>query len=98
MKSKASKMKVADIKANQNNPRTISKVQFNKLKDSIDKFPDMLNLRPLVVDKDNVVVGGNMRLKALRALGITEVPVMKVADMTEEEIDAARQVRMQGRV
>jgi|DEB0MinimDraft_6_1074348.scaffolds.fasta_scaffold00094_20 hypothetical protein len=85
MKSKASKMKVADIKANENNPRTISKVQFNKLKDSIDKFPDMLNLRPLVVDKDNVVVGGNMRLKALRALGITEVPVMKVADMTEEE-------------
>ena len=85
MKKKATRMKVADIQANPNNPRSITKQKFIQLKQSIQDFPDMLELRPLVVDSDNVVLGGNMRLKALQDLAITTVPVIKASELTEEQ-------------
>lgn len=76
-------VKVKDLKANPNNPRYIRDEKFEKLKKSIQDFPEMLKLRPVVVDDDMVVLGGNMRLKALTELGIDEVEVIKAKDLTE---------------
>ena len=58
------------LKPNPNNPRTINKSKFEKLKKSITEFPKMLELRPIVVDEAFMVLGGNMRLQALKELGI----------------------------
>jgi len=68
-------MKVSQIKANPNNPRTIKDDKFNKLVQSIKEFPEMLEARPIVVNPDMVVLGGNMRLKALKEAGVKEAPV-----------------------
>ena len=78
-------VKIKDIKPNPDNPRTIKEEKFNKLKKSIQEFPEMLNLRPIVVDDDMVVLGGNMRLKALIDLGVKETEVIKASDLTEEQ-------------
>lgn len=81
-------MKLSDIKSNPNNPRIIKDAKFEKLKKSITEFPKMMALRPMVINKDNIVLGGNMRLKALKELGYTEVPdewVKRAEDLTEEE-------------
>lgn len=68
-------MKVKDIKSNPNNPRTIADAKLDKLVKSIKSFPQMLEARPIVVNPDNIVLGGNMRLKALKKAGVKEVPV-----------------------
>ena len=68
-------IKVSDIKANPNNPRIIKDDKFDKLVTSIKEFPEMLEARPIVVNPDMVVLGGNMRLKALKAAGVKEAPV-----------------------
>ena len=62
------------IKPNPDNPRTIDKVSFKKLKKSLEDFDVMLNLRPIVVDEDMTILGGNMRYRALTELGYKEVP------------------------
>jgi ParB-like chromosome segregation protein Spo0J len=63
------------IKPNPNNPRIIRDAKFRKLVASIEAFPEMLSARPLICTPDMVVLGGNMRLKAIQELGIKEVPV-----------------------
>ena len=63
---KTEKVKIGKIKTNPNNPRIIKDDKFKKLVQSIKDFPEMLNIRPIVVDKDNIVLGGNMRLRACR--------------------------------
>jgi len=63
------------LKTNPNNPRTIRKDQLQKLVKSLREFPEMLEARPIVVDPDYVVLGGNMRLKAAQEAGLAEVPV-----------------------
>lgn len=68
-------IKVSDIKANPNNPRVIKDDKFDKLVTSIKEFPEMLEARPIVVNPDMVVLGGNMRLKALKAAGVKEAAV-----------------------
>lgn len=77
------------IKANPKNPRTIRDEKFDKLKKSIQDFPDMLNKRPLVcfTDKDDkyVVLGGNMRLKASKEIGLKELPIILADEWTEEQ-------------
>jgi len=78
-------MKLSAIKQNPNNPRSINKDKFAKLVKSIEEFPRMLELRPIVLNKDNIVLGGNMRLKACKHIGLTEVPVVYADDLTEEE-------------
>ena len=81
-------MKLSDIKPNPNNPRVIKDDAFEKLCNSIKEFPKMMALRPMVVDQDNVVLGGNMRLKALQHLGFKEIPdtwVRKASELTDEE-------------
>ena len=78
-------VKIKDIKSNPNNPRVIKDDKFHKLCESIKSFPKMLELRPIVVNDDMVVLGGNMRLKALKHLGLTEAPVIKASDLTEDQ-------------
>ena len=81
-------MKLSEIKANPNNPRIIKDDKFRKLCNSIKEFPKMMALRPMVINTDNVVLGGNMRLKALKELGYKEVPdewVKRAEDLTEDE-------------
>lgn len=73
------------LKPNPKNPRSIKKDKLEKLKKSIKEFPEMLELRPVIVNSDNVVLGGNMRLTALKELGYKQVPYIKVEDMTPEQ-------------
>ena len=79
------KLNIKHIKPNPNNPRTINEVKLNKLKNSIKTYPQMLELRPLVLNEKHEVLGGNMRLKALNELNITEVPVVYAKDLTPEQ-------------
>ena len=69
------RLPVKTLKANPNNPRVIRDEKFKKLVKSIKEFPEMLEARPVVVNPDMVVLGGNMRLKALREAGVEEAPV-----------------------
>ena len=78
-------VKISEVKANPNNPRTIKDEKFKKLVASIKGFPEMLSLRPIVVNDDMVVLGGNMRLKACKEAGIKEVPIIKASDLTDEQ-------------
>lgn len=78
-------MKVKDIKLNPNNPRLIKDARFKKLVRSIQDFPKMLMLRPIVINEDNIVLGGNMRLRACIEAGFKEVPVLYADNLTEEE-------------
>ena len=81
-------MKLSEIKSNPNNPRVIKDHKFEKLKKSISEFPKMMELRPMVINEDNIVLGGNMRLKALKDLGYKKVPeewVKRASDLTEDE-------------
>lgn len=72
------------IKNNPNNPRFIRDENFKKLVQSIKDFPEMLEIRPVVVNMDMVILGGNMRFKAAQEAGIKELPVQKV-DLSEEK-------------
>ncbi|MGA1048000.1 MAG: ParB N-terminal domain-containing protein, partial [Minisyncoccia bacterium] len=69
------KLNIKEIKLNDHNPRDITPEQFAKLKKSLQEFPQMLDTRPLVIDENNVVLGGNMRLRVLQDLGFEDVPV-----------------------
>jgi len=78
-------MKINLIKPNPNNPRIIKDDKFKKLVQSIKEFPQMLELRPIVIDENNIVLGGNMRLKACQELGLKDVPTIYAKDLTEEQ-------------
>jgi DNA modification methylase len=77
-------VKINDVKLNPNNPRIIKDDKFKKLVTSIKEFPEMLNIRPIVVNKDMIILGGNMRYKACIEAGIKEIPVI-VTDLSEEK-------------
>ena len=78
-------MKISDIKANPNNPRIIKDDKFKKLVESVKNFPEMLELRPIVVNKDMIILGGNMRFKACKEAWIKEIPVIVADNLTEEQ-------------
>ena len=81
-------IKINSIRPNPDNPRTVKDAAFAKLKKSIQEFPKMLELRPLVVDGSGMVLGGNMRLKALKELGYKEVPdewIKRADELTDDE-------------
>jgi DNA modification methylase len=78
-------VKLSEVKSNPNNPRIIKDDKFTKLVKSIKEFPKMLEIRPIVVNADMIVLGGNMRLKACKEAGLKEVPVIFAHDLTEEE-------------
>lgn len=79
------KVKISDVKSNPNNPRIIKDDKFAKLVKSIKEFPEMLKLRPIVVNDDMVVLGGNMRLKACKEAGLKEIPIIKASDLTQDQ-------------
>ena len=79
------KIKISEIKPNPNNPRLIKDDKFKKLVKSIQDFPQMLEIRPIVVNDDMIVLGGNMRLKACKEAGLKELPVIKASELTEEQ-------------
>jgi DNA modification methylase len=79
------KEKITNVKNNPNNPRVIKDDKFDKLVASIKEFPKMLEIRPIVVNDDMIVLGGNMRLKACKAAGLKEVPIIKASELTEDE-------------
>jgi hypothetical protein len=78
-------MNINEIKPNPNNPRIIKDDKFKKLVKSIQDFPQMLELRPIVIDENNIVLGGNMRLKACIEAGLKDVPVKQAKELTEEQ-------------
>jgi len=78
-------MLINEIKPNPNNPRIIKDHKFKQLVKSIQDFPQMLELRPIVIDENNMVLGGNMRLKACLEAGLTDVPVIHANNLSEAQ-------------
>lgn len=78
------KVKISEVKLNPNNPRLIKDDKFKKLVQSIKDFPEMLDIRPIVVNKDMIILGGNMRYRACKEAGIKEIPVI-ITDLPEEK-------------
>lgn len=78
-------VKINEVKSNPNNPRIIKDDKFKKLVASIKELPQMLELRPIVVNDDMIVLGGNMRLKACKEAGLKEIPIIKASELTEEQ-------------
>jgi ParB-like nuclease domain len=79
------KVKIKEIKPNPNNPRLIKDDKFKKLVKSIQDFPEMLEIRPIVVNDEMIVLGGNMRLKACIEAGLKEIPIIKASNLTIEQ-------------
>lgn len=79
---KTQKVKISQVKRNPENPRLIKDNKFHKLVKSIKEFPEMLEIRPIVVNDDMVVLGGNMRLKACQEAGLKEVHIIKADKLT----------------
>lgn len=79
---KTETIKISKVKSNPNNPRLIKDDKFFKLVKSIKEFPEMLKLRPIVVNDDLIVLGGNMRLKACKDAGLKEVSIIKASELT----------------
>ena len=77
-------VKITEVKLNPNNPRLIKDDKFKKLVQSIKDFPEMLNIRPIVVNQDMIILGGNMRYKACKEAGLKEIPVIKT-DLSENK-------------
>ena len=82
---KIENVKLSDIKLNPNNPRLIKDDKFKKLVQSIIDFPEMLKIRPIVVNEDMIILGGNMRFKACKEAGLKEVPIIKTKGLSEEK-------------
>jgi hypothetical protein len=76
---------IQEIKNNENNPRIIKDYKFKQLVKSIKEFPEMLKLRPIVVNSEMIVLGGNMRLKACKEAGLKEVWILKADELTEQQ-------------
>ena len=85
MKREIIQLNLNDIKLNEKNPRTINKRQLDKLVKSIEEFPEMTELRPIVVDENNTILGGNMRYRAMQKLGKSTAEVVKVSGLTDEQ-------------
>jgi hypothetical protein len=76
---------IGKLKPNPENPRVVKDNKFKQLVKSIQEFPQMLEIRPIVVNADMIVLGGNMRLKACKDAGLTEVPTIIVDDFTPDQ-------------
>jgi DNA modification methylase len=79
------RVKITEIKVNPSNPRTIKDEKFKKLVKSIQDFPEMSEIRPIVVNQDMVILGGNMRFKAMKEAGWKDVPVIVADNLTQEQ-------------
>ena len=79
------KISISEVKPNPNNPRVIKDNKFKSLVKSIKEFPQMLDIRPIVVDELNYILGGNMRFKACKEAGLTEIPIIIASNLTEQQ-------------
>lgn len=82
---KIERVKISKVKSNPDNPRVIRDDKFKKLVKSIQEFPEMLRIRPIVVNSDMIVLGGNMRLRACKEAGLTEIYIIQASELTEEQ-------------
>lgn len=82
---KTTLVKISQLKPNPSNPRLIKDAKFKKLVKSLKEFPEMLELRPIVANKDMIVLGGNMRLLAATEAGHKEVPAIIAKNLTTEQ-------------
>jgi hypothetical protein len=78
-------VKIGQVKSNPNNPRVIKDEKFKSLVKSIQDFPEMAEIRPIVVNADMIILGGNMRFKAMKEAGWKEVPVIVADHLTPEQ-------------
>ena len=78
-------MNINEIKPNTSNPRKIDEDDFAKLVKSIKDDPKLLQAKPLIIDENNVILGGNQRYRACLELGIQDVPTIQMANLTEKE-------------
>lgn len=85
MKRETIQLNLNDIKLNKKNPRTINKRQLDRLIKSVQEFPEMTELRPIVVDENNTILGGNMRYRAMQKLGKETADVVRVTGLTDEQ-------------
>lgn len=85
MSNKIQIVKIDKVKINKENPRIIKDSKYQSLVKSIKEFPKMLNIRPIVVDENYVVLGGNMRLRACQEAGLKEIPIIVAEQLTENE-------------
>jgi hypothetical protein len=76
---------ISEVKLNPNNPRLIKDNKFKKLVQSIKDFPQMLDIRPIVVNKDMIILGGNMRYKACKEAGLKKIPIIIAENLTEDQ-------------
>lgn len=83
--AKIIKVNIDELKETPNNPRQITKKDFDALKQSLVDDPEFLEAREIVVDENMVILGGNQRLKALKALGKTEIEVKQVTGWSDEK-------------
>ena len=81
------KVDIKKIFPNPVNPRLIKDFKFKKLVKSIKEFPEMLKLRPIVVNKEGGIIGGNMRYKACKEVGLKEVYIIKANNLTDKQIE-----------
>ena len=87
IKGNIEKVGIETIFENPTNPRSINKNKFQKLVNSVKDFPEMLSLRPIVVNGDMVILGGNMRYKACKEIGLKEVYIIQAADLTDKQAE-----------
>jgi hypothetical protein len=78
-------VKISEVRLNPNNPRQIKDDKFKNLVQSITDFPEMLDIRPIVVNTDMVILGGNMRFRACKEAGLKQVPVIVADNLTEDQ-------------
>tara|TARA_R110001606_G_scaffold206249_3_gene353909 strand:- start:992 stop:1603 length:612 start_codon:yes stop_codon:yes gene_type:complete len=81
------KLKISQVKLNPKNPRVIREHKFNQLVQSIKEFPEMLELREIVVDENNIILGGNMRFKACKEAGLKTIDVIVFEGLTDAQKD-----------
>ncbi len=79
------KVHISKIQENKKNPRVIKGYKFEKLVKSIKDFPKMMELRPIIVNEQNIILGGNMRYKAAVEAGLKEVFIVQAKDLTEKQ-------------
>ena len=82
--TKIKKVNINEVKVNPNNPRLIKDDKFKKLVESITNFPEMLDIRPIVVNNDMVILGGNMRYKACIEAGFKEIPII-ITELNDQQ-------------
>ena len=78
-------IEITKIKKNPKNPRVIKDFRFEKLVKSIQDFPEMLRIRPIVINSENMILGGNQRLEAAKKAGLKEIPVYYAEELDDEQ-------------